>query len=236
MATFKLKYFEINQDNCAMKIGTDSMVLGAWVGRNNNFSPKNILDIGTGTGVLALVMAQYFPNAIVDAIETDFGAAQCAQLNFSNNDLGKNCKMICHDFVTYDFSLKYDLIISNPPYFENSTKNPALSKSIARHADFMPIELFIKKTAYLLTEKGVFYLVFPADNNSIYLEASKNGLFPRNILKVYGKQGLLKRQCIQFTKEKTNKIIEEKIVIRNNDGSYTSEYIELTKELHGVAL
>lgn len=234
MSIFKFKYFQIDQKDCAMKIGTDALILGAWVDKKKQV--KKVLDIGTGTGVLALVLAQYYPDAQIDAIEINCKTSHRAKENFSNNALGKNCTAIYGDFLTYDFTEKYDLIISNPPFFENATKTPNDDRKIARHNDVLPFEQFITKINTLLSENGSFYVVFPAENNRIATLAQMGGFFSNKVLNVYGKEKKLKRKCVAFSKNQSNCVKEKNIIIRDDKGHYTDAYIELTKELHGVKL
>jgi Predicted O-methyltransferase len=155
---FKFKQFEVNQAGCAMKINTDGVLLGAIVKKND---AKQILDIGTGTGVIALMLAQRFPNSLVDAVEIDESAALTAAANFSNSDFSARVKAHHCAIALYHTDVKYDLIVSNPPYFVNDLKNPEQRKGIARHADQDFFELLLSKISALLTDDGCIWLILP---------------------------------------------------------------------------
>jgi tRNA1Val (adenine37-N6)-methyltransferase len=155
---FKFKQFEVNQSGCAMKINTDGVLLGAIVQKNDT---KQILDIGTGTGVIALMLAQRFPEALVDAVEIDESAASAASANFNNSNFSGRVKAHHCAIASYNTDVKYDLIVSNPPYFVNDLKNPEQRKGIARHADQDFFELLLMKTSELLTDDGCIWLILP---------------------------------------------------------------------------
>jgi tRNA1Val (adenine37-N6)-methyltransferase len=232
MSLFHFKHFSIDQSNCAMKIGTDALVFGAWVSCDN--SPKNCLDIGTGTGVLSLMMAQKYPNTKITALELDKNASETAQFNFQNNKIGQNCISLYQDVLTYTTLEKFDLIVSNPPFFEKSTKSTNSTRTTARHTDSLPLEKLFEKGTELLSDNGVFALVLPADSMERFLKGYQ-GLFPVRVLYVYGKQGSLTRICAVFSKYQSE-MISTDLVIRNEDGTYTDAYKELTIDFHGVVL
>ena len=129
---FKFKQFDIDQDGCAMKINTDGVILGAIV---NHPSPVHILDIGTGTGVIALMLAQRFNTAHVNAVEIDESAARAASKNCLNSPFSDRTMVDHSSFESFKSDLKYEMIVSNPPYFVNDLKNPEKRKEIARHTD-----------------------------------------------------------------------------------------------------
>lgn len=128
---FRFKEFEVIQTNNAQKVGTDSMILGSWSAKN--ISPKRVLDIGTGTGVLALMSAQNYQNALLDAVEVLESNFLEAKINFQNSKF--NQRLTCHHKSILEFAPKYkfDLIISNPPYFENALLSKEESRNVARH-------------------------------------------------------------------------------------------------------
>ncbi len=232
MSLFKFKHFSVDQTGCAMKIGTDSLVFGAWI--NPDFIPKRILDIGTGTGVLSLMMAQKFPEAEIVSLEIDAQAALTAKLNFQHNELGKNCTALHQDFLTYEDAKFFDLIISNPPYFENSTKSGQKNRDLARHTDDLPLSDLFHKSNTLLSENGCLGLILPQET-MVKCLTENNDLNLIKRLDVHGKEGQHNRTCALFSKEQVD-LEEAKLVIRNTDGSYTNEYKMLTVEFHGVQL
>lgn len=176
---FKFKQFDVDQTGCAMKINTDGVLLGALADADE---PKNILDIGTGTGVIALMLAQRFGDARIDAVEIVQQAAQTAGCNFANSPFAGRLKVYPLDFEEF-FGLnpdkKYDLIVSNPPFYINSLKSPQKGRDIAKHADKDFFERLIRNASAHLNEKGVFCLILPIDTAELVIELSeKYELFP----------------------------------------------------------
>jgi len=161
---FRFKQFQVNQEGCAMKINTDGVLLGA-LARLSHSSPDNaatrILDIGTGTGVIALMLAQRFPASSVDAVEIDQQASITAAANFSASPFASRLR-VCHTPIEdYQQTFKYDLIVSNPPYFVNDLKNPEQRKSIARHASEDFFTAMLRKASGLLSDHGLLWLILP---------------------------------------------------------------------------
>lgn len=163
--SFAFKQFIIKQDKCAMKVGTDAVLLGAWVIPNGS---KQILDIGTGTGVVALMLAQK-TEAHIDAIDIDENAFIQAKQNVSESKFANQVSVIHSSLQDYSkiTSNKYNLIVTNPPYFEQSLKSSDEQRSFARHADVLPFEELIEGVTKLLDQKGKFCLILPT------LEAEK---------------------------------------------------------------
>lgn len=155
---FKFKQFEVDQTGCAMRINTDGVLLAASVACNH---PAKILDIGTGTGVIALMLAQRFSEAEIDAVEIDDQAAEAAKGNAARSKFSNRINVFNVAFEYFSADWKYDLIVSNPPFFVNDLKNEEQRKGIARHADVDFFEMLIRKSAELLTESGKLYLVLP---------------------------------------------------------------------------
>ena len=158
MSIFKFKYFEINQTNSAMKIGTDSMVFGSLIDVEGK---TNALDIGTGTGVLSLMTAQRNPKLIISAVEIEANAFEEAKMNFNKSPFQYQLNALHVDFLNFIPDFKFDLIFSNPPYFENASKSFNLTKNLARHDDSLPLNKLFEKASNLLTEKGHFWVILP---------------------------------------------------------------------------
>ncbi|TCD05581.1 methyltransferase domain-containing protein [Pedobacter frigidisoli] len=174
MSIFKFKQFEVNQSGCAMKINTDGVLIGAAA---NHPSPKNILDIGTGTGVIAMMMAQRFPNAIIDAVEIDEQAAETAKRNFQLSVFSDRLAIKNIAIQQYHNTQKFDLIVSNPPFFVNDLKSEELKKGIARHADEDFFQLLVKKSSEFLSDGGKIWLILPVKQANKVIEiASLYGL------------------------------------------------------------
>lgn len=158
---FRFKQFTVNQTNCAMKINTDGVLLGALAEVDQ---PKTILDIGTGTGVITLMLAQRFAEAQIDAVEIDELATETAKQNFINSPFADRLNLYTADFE--DFfkdhpQKKYDLIVSNPPFYINSLESPGEKKTLAKHADADFFERMVKLSANHLTTSGKLWLILP---------------------------------------------------------------------------
>jgi len=158
MSIFKFKQFEVDQTGCAMKINTDGVLLGAMV---DHQLPRRILDIGTGTGVIALMLAQRFPEAFIQAVEIDEKAAETAERNFVASVFNERLKVQHVAIEGFNSDEKFDLIVSNPPFFVNDLKNQEARKGIARHADEQFFYDLIIKVNELLSATGIFWFVLP---------------------------------------------------------------------------
>ncbi len=164
---FHFKQFAVNQAECTMKVGTDSVLLGASAHIKN---PKTILDIGTGTGVIALMLAQRFPQANIDAVEIDHTTAQMAIHNFENSIFTNRIQgyqSSFEDYLEQNPKKKYDLIVSNPPFFINSLESSNLTKKLARHTNEHFFERFIQAAASHLQQSGALWLILPPKTTQI---------------------------------------------------------------------
>ncbi|MEJ5053098.1 tRNA1(Val) (adenine(37)-N6)-methyltransferase [Sphingobacterium sp. MYb382] len=160
-SVFKFKQFVVDQGNCAMKINTDGVLLGGWATEAN---VSAVLDIGTGTGVIALMLAQRYPGAAVDAIEIDEVAAQQAAYNFEVAPFTNSMQVLEGSFEAYqDSDTRYDLIVSNPPFYTNALHNPDARKKLARHADAPFFEKLIAFVAAKLNDNGSFHCIVPTE-------------------------------------------------------------------------
>lgn len=161
---FNFKQFTVRHDKCAMKVGTDGVLLGTWatVGQNiGNATPFQVLDVGTGTGLIALIVAQRNPHAHIDAMDVDEQACEQATENINKSPFRDRIKVIRQSFTNYVTEKKYDLIISNPPFFNNSLKSPDPKRNLARHNDSLPLKQLIKQALTMLTDNGRVALILP---------------------------------------------------------------------------
>ncbi len=235
MSVFRFRHFEVRQESSAMKVGTDAMVLGALV---NAVNSRTILDIGTGTGVLALMMAQKFPEAQIDAIDIDPSAAAEARINAENSFWNDRIQVFESDLKDFQSEKKYALIVSNPPYFTNGLLNPDRSRAQARHESALPFELLFARVSELLNDDGVFWMIAPADAmNELCVEAERVNLWPKNRIDILGKEGgSTVRKVLSFSPNRTENSEQDCLTIRNLDGQYTHEYRALTIDFHGVSV
>lgn len=211
-----------------MKVGTDSMLLGAFL--NHNYK-GNSLDIGAGTGVLSFMLTQNSPEIDIDSIEIDDQAFLELAENIQDNPFENKITPIHADFLKYDFNKKYNLIISNPPFFENSLKSELQQKNLARHTDSLSIQDLFLKVESLLIENGEFWLILPSQN-----QIPASSLYCVKRIEIFGKPSQLTRTIYCFTKKSSEEKEEKSFLIRDEFGNYTEEYKLLTKEFHNKVL
>ena len=221
-----------------MKIGTDGVLLGAWTPIINN--PYNVLDIGAGTGILSLMLAQRSnaaPNnvGIIDAIEIDEDAYEQCVENFEASPWSD--KLFCFHAGLDEFvdepEDEYDLIISNPPFYTDDYKSDNTSRDLARFEDALPFEELIEAAALLLSDNGIFSVIIPFKEEERFVAMCKElDLFPLKITRVKGTPtSEIKRSLLAFCRMEQIPLIDE-LVIEISRHNYTSEYIELTKEFY----
>ena len=232
---FKFKQFSIDQDRCAMKIGTDGVLLGAWSSLEHQ--PDSILDIGTGTGLIALMLAQRSDAELIDALEIEENAYEQSVDNFEKSDWGD--RLFCYHAGFNEFveemqeEEKYDLIISNPPFFSENYKTGNENRDQARFADALPLTELIEGASLLLSAKGHFDLIIPVSEEETAIETGKShNLFPNKITRVKGTESSpIKRSLISFGFEEKETLIDE-IVLEISRHNYTEDFKELVKDFY----
>ncbi len=228
---FRFKQFTVFQNDEVLKVSTDSVLLGAWVIPENY---KTILDIGTGTGLLALMVAQRFPHAMVDAVEIDTEACQFAGKNIGKSTFSKRINLFPVSIQKFaeDFpENRYDLIISNPPYFKNQKPAATEKKNIQKHSRYLSPDELAAISKMLLSEDGIIALVFPMEEGRNFIATARfHGLFCSRITEVFvcPSQKSPKRLLFLFSKKK-RKTVFEKLFLKDNSGKPSKEYISLTK-------
>lgn len=238
---FQFKEFKIEQDRCAMKIGTDGVLLGAWASLEQK--PDSILDIGTGTGLIALMLAQRSPALLIDALEIDEDAYEQAVDNFEQSPWGD--RLFCYHAAFDEFveemqdEDKYELIISNPPFYEPPLAPPMGEDSIsnarknARFYDALPFSELVEGVSKLLHPNGEFNAIIPHKEESNFISlASGFGLFPKKITRVRGNEkSEIKRSLLSFNfkKEQTE---ENELIIEISRHNYTDAYKKLVKDFY----
>lgn len=230
---FQFKQFRIIQERSAMKVGMDGVLIGAWADAGNS---NRILDIGTGTGLIALMMAQKNSTAQIDAIEIDDNALQEAKMNIENSRWRDriNLKLESFQDFTEKVTEKYDLIISNPPFFTNGHKAPLDIRALARHADSLPLDELISGAGRLLNLNGKIALVLPIDSlQELEQKAHENQLYISRLCRVKpNPQKPVFRILIELTNAKCEMQEETLMIEFEKHNDYTSEYKELTKEFY----
>jgi len=230
---FQFKQFTVHQDQCAMKIGTDGVLLGAWTSLSHQ--PNSILDIGAGTGVIALQLAQRSLATTIDAIEIDEEAhVQCVD-NFEASSWAD--RLFCYHASIQEFTSEidenYDLIVSNPPFYSEDYKTKDSARDIARFNDALSFEHLIVCAAHLLSEAGIFAVILPKKEEEAFISlAEQHGLFPKRICRVRGNiTSEEKRTMLELGFEKTETKMES-LTIENARHDYTKEYTQLVQDFY----
>lgn len=233
---FHFKKFTICQDKTAMKVGTDGVLLGAWCSLKT--SPNKILDIGSGTGLIALMLAQRSNAMTIDAVEIDENAYEQTVENFEKSDWGD--RLFCYHSSFQDFvkemqedDEKYDLIVSNPPFYTETFQTNNQARNRARFSSSLPFQKLLSGAADLLFPSGKLALIIPCKEEQKFISiAFKFQLFLVRICRVKGSHTSdEKRSLLEFSfKEK--KIKKQILVIETSRHQYTKEYTDLVKDFY----
>ena len=229
---FSFKQFEVHQDRCAMKIGTDGVLLGCWSPVDEVYS---VLDIGAGTGVISLIIAQRSNAEVIDAIEIDEEAYEQTVENFERSPWGD--RLFCYHASFQEFFTEiddeYDLIISNPPFYKENYKTSNKKRDLARFEDALPFEHLLYGSSKLLSDNGRLVIILPyTSEEEIITLAEQFYLYPQKITRVKGSPDTeIKRSLIVFGFERKKNNYDE-LIIEIKRHQYTDEYIELTKDFY----
>ena len=227
---FRFKRFKINHDRCAMKVGTDGVLLGAW----GCVDGKRILDIGTGSGLIALMAAQRNPDAEVLGIDIDEGAVSQAQENFVESPFGERVGCILQDILTFRPKECYDAILCNPPFYTEDTLPPDMARSLARNSASLPFEYLIGSVCKILSEKGVFSVILPVQAMQTFtgLCLDKGLYLVRRCLVRTTPKKTPRRALLTFAMDNSQATEETELCLMNPDGSRSLAYSELTKDFY----
>jgi tRNA1Val (adenine37-N6)-methyltransferase len=228
---FTFKQFTVKQDKTAMKVGIDSVLLGSWVAVSG--SEQHVLDIGTGVGLLALMIAQKIPDALITAVEIDKTACLQALENSASSAWKERITVVNADIRTFTQNPKgFDLIICNPPYFERSLKSYDDRKNLARHNDSLPFRDLIHCVVRLLRDEGRFALIIPYDKAVTVVElAAEKNLFPIRRLNVKSAETKPVNRVIMELGY-TSQPLEEKSLTVRTGNRYSDDYISITKDFY----
>lgn len=230
---FRFKQFTVFHDKCAMKVGTDGVLLGAWTNVDN---AATILDIGTGTGLIALMLAQRNSKSLITAIDIDENAILQAKQNIGQSAFSNriDCRNIAlHEFME-ESSTRYDLIVSNPPFFKDSLKPPSMSRTLARHTDSLPVDKLVTSASLLVAENGSLSLIYPFDyKEQLKTLAAEYGLYASRITNVFPTplSETPKRVLIELTKKDIG-TVENDLVIETQRHIYSDEFTKLVKDFY----
>ena len=230
MSDFKFKQFEVAQDKSAMKIGTDGVLLGSWSDLENS---RNILDIGCGTGLICLMAAQRNPSSLITGIELEVNAFRQAIENCKKSKWSNRISIIYSSLQSFNSSSKFDLIISNPPFFSGSTKSEDSERNLARNNHTLPFKYLIEKSKALLDKNGKFIVIIPFASKTKFCDlANNNNLFLNKICFIKGNiSSPIKRIMMDFSFAKSE-LIKEELTIEVDRHQYTKEYISLCKDFY----
>ncbi|GJH41173.1 tRNA1(Val) (adenine(37)-N6)-methyltransferase [Capnocytophaga sp. HP1101] len=230
---FKFKQFSVKQTHSAMKIGTDSVLLGAWTPVEK---PESILDIGAGTGLLALMLAQRCDATVIDAVEIDEKAyIECTE-NFEESEWGD--RLFCYHASFQEFAMemdeRYDLIISNPPFYTTDYKTPEKARNTARFTDALSFSELLAGVNKLLSVGGVFSVILPYTETEGFITlASGYELYPQKITHTKGNtKSELKRSMLLLGREELDSYPIDVLIIEEERGGYTEAYRALTQDFY----
>ncbi|WP_298222043.1 methyltransferase [Flavobacterium sp.] len=231
---FQFKQFSINQDKTAMKVGTDGVLLGAWAPTEHQ--PYSILDIGTGTGLIALMLAQRTTAEQIDALEIEEEAYEQAVDNFENSSWSD--RLFCFHAGLDEFieepEDEYDLIVSNPPFYAEDYKTENEQRDLARFQDALPFEDLVEAADLLLSENGILAVIIPYKDETRFIALAKDfDLFPARITRVKGTPtSEIKRSLLAFSRTTSENFPTDELIIETTRHQYTPEYIALTQDFY----
>lgn len=227
---FRFKKFTLFHDRCAMKVGTDGVLLGAWSRGEGN----RILDIGCGCGLLALMMAQRYPKAEVTAVEIDESAVAQAIENVRNSPYANRVSICQADIRFFQSSFKYDTIVCNPPFYTQDILPPEQTRRLARNTDALSFEALIQSVSTLLLSDGTFHVVLPFSvMDEFRILCARYNLFVHKVClirTVFRKEP--KRVLMTFGYGIPESVNREELVLQNTDGSRTDAYCQLTRDFY----
>jgi tRNA1Val (adenine37-N6)-methyltransferase len=223
---FSFKQFTIHQDACAMKVGTDGVLLGVLA---DTTEATHLLDIGTGTGLVALMLAQRNPSMSIDAIEIDSSAAKQAAENVAQSPWPQ-IRVHCTALQNYHSNQPFNLIVSNPPYFLNSLKTPLAARTTARHTDSLSFYELVEGVDRLLSPSGKFWVILPAGEQTNFCQlAQAKGLYHYRLIQVHPRADKpAKRVVMGFTRTQTTAQQEHLTIEKEQRHQYTDAFAQLT--------
>jgi tRNA1Val (adenine37-N6)-methyltransferase len=224
---FQFQQFRVAQDRCAMKISTDAVLLGSLV---QSDAPKQILDIGTGTGVIALMLAQRFPEASITALELDSDAASQAEENCEQSPFSDRLTVLQGRFQDFPVEERFDLLVSNPPFFPYHLPASDPKRQQALHTDSLSFEELLHKASQLLAPSGSLWVILPPRQMQDFIQyGAAHGLFPSTRVGIRDSAAKpIHREVICFTfSESLASVPNEELLLKNGDGSYSARYQQL---------
>lgn len=229
---FRFKQFTVYHDRCAMKVGTDGVLLGAW----SDVSEANTaLDIGTGTGLIAMMIAQRNQYIVTDAIDIDRDAIEQAEENIRQSPF--HSRIRCYQSSLQSFNgqcqKKYDAIVSNPPFFAQSLKSPDGGRTLARHTDSLQMEELMGISSDFLSDKGKLSIIYPFEYKELLVQqATKSGLYVSRITNVYPTPSSPAKRILMELSKNNLPQIESNLIIEKERHIYSDEFMALVKDFY----
>lgn len=232
---FSFKQFTIQQEHCAMKVCTDACILGAWAAKKtalNSAEELSILDIGTGTGLLSLMLAQQLP-AMIHAVELDKAAAMQAKENVAASPWPQKIKLYQQNIMCFEPANKFDVIISNPPFYEHELKSPSLEKNAAKHDTALKLSELINCIGQMLADEGQAFILLPQHRTARLIELAKeNNLFINQMLLVKQSPAHDFFRSVFMLSKSAGATITSELMIHDSQRQYTASFKELLQEYY----
>ncbi|MBL7998061.1 MAG: methyltransferase [Candidatus Kapabacteria bacterium] len=232
---FQFKQFLVRHDMCGQKVSTDACIFGAWAARSMALRgdlPKYLMDIGTGSGLLALMAAQYNPTLRIDAIELDMQAAEQAAMNVKASPWSDAIRILhgtVQDYARNEGQGQYDIVVSNPPFFAATTTPGDAKRRNASHTVTLGFSELVESVNRLLASHGRFFVLLPMQSSDEFMKyAADKGLYPCLVLRIRDSvRRTPHRCCIEFIRCRTVTITSSLLTIKEPDNSYTAEFVDL---------
>lgn len=227
---FRFKQFSVLNDRTAMKVGTDGVLLGAWCDVEG---VRHVLDVGTGCGVIALMIAQRNSDAVIEGIDIDQAAIDEAIVNFKRSPWSERLTASVQDFNDMEGEARFDLIVSNPPFFTNGVLPSGDSRTLARHTQSLTYSQLIHGASRLLTTDGSLALISPTDAEGDIIQASAFASLPvRRATRVIPVDGAMPKRTLWLLSRHEQPYREDTVTIAHSDGSFTEQYATLTRPFY----
>lgn len=222
---FQFKQFTVHQDRCAMKVGTDSVLIGALAQIEG---ASRLLDVGCGTGVVSLILAQRSAEAAVTGIELDKEAALQAAENVSASSWSHRINIVAANFNHYSFPHRFDAIVSNPPFFQQDLKCPDVRRNMARHTDTLTFDALLRGVAACLAAGGLFSVIIPTSVQRQFVDTALiYGLFVQCATTVYTKLSKQPKRAVLILTDHKVDTTQRSLVIHEERGNYSDDFKEL---------
>ena len=227
MKPFRFQEFDILQHKNVFRVGTDGVLLGALCQVEN---AQKILEVGTGTGLISLMLAQRNANAEITALDLNEDAVKLAQENFKNSPFSERLQVFHQDFKTFESQKEYDFVVCNPPFFE---ENNSVKDILARQQVELTFRNLIEKASKILSSEGVFSVIIPSESAQEFENLAEDfDLYLVRKVNIFGiENGVLKRNVLEFSKKKSA-LETLDFTIEKSPRKYSDQYLELTKEFH----